>query len=340
MSRVPQSRLAALLALTMAAVAHAGAVVFTDTAPVEQAGGETALAAEGSGFANLAVGVQEPQPAEVMPERPRATQQTPEAALPVETPQVQSKAKPPVLEPVFFPVVTAAQTPGIEVTPPQVHSDPIPPKAAAPTPPVTPPAVPPEQPEVQQAAKPQDPVEQEPIEQEPVEQKELAKTPVEQAPPVEQSLKPKPRPVRPPEVAKAEPVRTPPEPPAPSAQPRGNNNANATRGVAEGAAKQPGGQSRQAGGKARQQGNAATSNYPGLILRRIERAKRRANVRGEAVVSFRIAPSGALAQVAIARSSGSGRLDDIALVQVRRAAPFPPPPAGARTSFTVRIKGK
>lgn len=94
MSRVPQSRLAALLALTMAAVAHAGAVVFTDTAPVEQAGGETALAAEGSAFANLAVGVEAPQPAAVMPEQPRAAQQTPEAAQPVETPQVQPQAQP------------------------------------------------------------------------------------------------------------------------------------------------------------------------------------------------------------------------------------------------------
>ncbi|ANP37445.1 hypothetical protein JL2886_02556 [Phaeobacter gallaeciensis] len=331
MSRVPQSRLAALLALTMAAVAHAGAVVFTDTAPVEQAGGETALAAEGSAFANLAVGVEAPQPAAVMPEQPRAAQQTPEAAQPVETPQVQRQAQSPMLEPVFVPVVTAAQTPGIEVTPPQVQSDPIPLKAVTPTPPTT--ALPPTQPAVQQAAKPM-----EAVEQEPVEQAEAPQSPMEQAPPVEQSLKPRSRPLRPPQMAKAEPVRTPPEPTTPSAQPRGN--ANATRGVAEGAAKQPGGQSRQAGGKARQQGNAAASNYPGQILRRIERAKRRANVRGEAVVSFRIAPSGALAQVAIARSSGSGRLDDIALAQVRRAAPFPPPPAGARTSFTVRIKGK
>ena len=329
MSRVPQSRLAALLALAMAAVAHAGAVVFTDTAPVEQAGGETALAAEGSAFANLAVGVEAPQPAAVMPEQPRAAQQTPEAAQPMETPQAQS----PVLEPVFVPVITAAQTPGIEVTPPQVHSDPIPPKAVTPTPPTT--ALPPTQPAVQQAAKPM-----ETVEQEPVEQAEAPQPPMEQAPPVEQSLKPRPRPLRPPQVAKAEVVRTPPEPTTPSAQPRGNSNANATRGVAEGAAKQPGGQSRQTGGKARQQGNAAASNYPGLILRRIERAKRRANVRGEAVVAFRIAPSGGLAQVAIARSSGSARLDDIALAQVRRAAPFPPPPAGARTSFTVRIKGK
>ncbi|MEX5578372.1 TonB family protein [Pseudophaeobacter sp. A-200-2] len=333
MSRVPQSRFAALLALTMAAVAHAGAVVFTDTAPVEQAGGETALAAEGSAFANLAVGVEAPQPAAVMPEQPRAAQQTPEAAQPVETPQVQRQAQFPMLEPVFVPVVTAAQTPGIEVTPPQVHSDPIPLKAVTPTPPTT--ALPPTQPAVQQAAKPM-----EAVEQEPVEQAEAPQPPMEQAPPVEQSLKPRPRPLRPPQVAKAEAVHTPPEPTTPSAQPRGNSNANATRGVAEGAAKQPGGQSRQTGSKARQQGNAAASNYPGLILRRIERAKRRANVRGEAVVAFRIAPSGGLAQVAIARSSGSARLDDIALAQVRRAAPFPPPPAGARTSFAVRIKGK
>ena len=75
-------------------------------------------------------------------------------------------------------------------------------------------------------------------------------------------------------------------------------------------------------------------------MRRIQRAKRRANVRGEAIVAFRIGPGGGLAGVSLARSSGSARLDEIAVAQVRRAAPFPPPPSGARTSFTVRIKGK
>ena len=71
------------------------------------------------------------------------------------------------------------------------------------------------------------------------------------------------------------------------------------------------------------------------------RAKRqRVNIRGAALVRFSIAANGALRAASIVKSSGSAKLDSIALAQVRRAAPFPAPPAGARTTYTVRIKGK
>ena len=76
------------------------------------------------------------------------------------------------------------------------------------------------------------------------------------------------------------------------------------------------------------QGNAAASNYAGKIKRKIARARRKTvNIRGTAVVGFQIGDGGALLSVSIVRSSGSKKLDQVALAQVRGAAPFPSAPA-------------
>lgn len=88
-------------------------------------------------------------------------------------------------------------------------------------------------------------------------------------------------------------------------------------------------------------GNAEASNYAGLVKRKITRARRKsANIRGSALVAFRIADNGGLFTAGITRSSGSKRLDRIALEQVRAAAPFPPPPAAARRDYTIEIVGQ
>lgn len=88
-------------------------------------------------------------------------------------------------------------------------------------------------------------------------------------------------------------------------------------------------------------GNAAASTYPGVVMRYIARQRRPdMNVRGTAVVSFTIASDGALASARLARSSGSAALDTAALRIVQRAAPFPPPPQGARRSHSIGIKGQ
>ncbi|WP_051372066.1 energy transducer TonB [Leisingera aquimarina] len=132
-----------------------------------------------------------------------------------------------------------------------------------------------------------------------------------------------------------------PQPKPRKAAPRGNSDQNAAQGTAAGRAAKPAGQATQAPGTAKQQGNAAADNYRGQVLRRVMRAKRqRVNIRGAALVQFSIAANGALRAASIVKSSGSAKLDSIALAQVRRAAPFPAPPAGARTTYTVRIKGK
>ncbi|RDC75412.1 TonB family protein [Rhodovulum sp. 12E13] len=69
---------------------------------------------------------------------------------------------------------------------------------------------------------------------------------------------------------------------------------------------------------------------------------RRADVaaRGAARVTFRIAGCEAMAGASLSGRPGSATLDRAALVVVRRAAPFPAPPAGAARNFTVQIRGR
>lgn len=58
---------------------------------------------------------------------------------------------------------------------------------------------------------------------------------------------------------------------------------------------------------------------------------------GRPAVAFSLSPSGSLAGVSLARSSGHGELDAEAVAMVRRAAPFPRPPAGAPRSFSIAV---
>ena len=158
------------------------------------------------------------------------------------------------------------------------------------------------------------------------------------------------RPVRrEPSLETPEPVRKAAPKPAPSrkvaAKPqpqktnRGNNTQNAKAGTTRGTAEKA--STRQGSGtaKSKKAGNAAVSNYPGLVNRHLARIRKPSlNRRGVVRVSFSIASSGGLAGVSVARSSGSPKLDQAAASMIRRAAPFPKPPAGARRSFTISIE--
>lgn len=117
--------------------------------------------------------------------------------------------------------------------------------------------------------------------------------------------------------------------------PQGSATQNATRGSSTGTREATSNSASSNNRNATQQGNsAAATNYPGRVWSKLQRGRRSSSSgRGTAVVSFRIAPNGSLASVAIARSSGNARLDRAALRHVRRAAPFPAPPAGAKTRF-------
>jgi protein TonB len=127
----------------------------------------------------------------------------------------------------------------------------------------------------------------------------------------------------------AETSRRTARPPAGKAAPEGAE-ANSRAGAAEGGDRTVGVAARGAksGGAA-----AARSTYFGEVRARVRRhlfhpeEKRAVRTAGVATVEFTIAPSGALAGVRVASSSGSPVLDAAAMEIVRRSAPFPPIPA-------------
>ncbi|MCR9272578.1 MULTISPECIES: cell envelope integrity protein TolA [Mameliella] len=156
---------------------------------------------------------------------------------------------------------------------------------------------------------------------------------------VSRSLRPK---MRTPEFEAAnKPVAKPKAKPRAKPAPQGGGaarNARAGNPTGNDAAK-----ARNSGNNGRKAapGNAAASNYPGLVMRKLSRAGRpRVNARGTAVVAFSISSGGGLASLSLARSSGSSALDRAALGVVRSAAPFPQPPNGARRSFSIQIQGR
>ncbi|KJZ19316.1 energy transducer TonB family protein [Loktanella sp. S4079] len=123
-------------------------------------------------------------------------------------------------------------------------------------------------------------------------------------------------------------------------QERGNANRQATAGSnnRQTASTQVQSGSRASSGDAAPASNAAVTNYPGQVMRRLSRARRpRTRDQGAALVAFQISANGGLASARIARSSGSSEIDQMAIQLVNRASPFPAPPPGARTQFQIEI---
>ena len=91
---------------------------------------------------------------------------------------------------------------------------------------------------------------------------------------------------------------------------------------------------------------AQVADYQRAVAARISAVKRYPDAarerapQGVAVVSFSINASGEVANVAIARSAGDAMLDAEALATVRRASPFPAPPAGAPHAFSAPLSFK
>ncbi|MEL7213147.1 MAG: TonB family protein [Pseudomonadota bacterium] len=242
------------------------------------------------------------------------TTNTPEPVTPPDVTEAEppTEGTPPVREamPVTRPVPTLAVTPSADViaalpqTP--VIADAVPVVPAQPERAATVEAQEPDTSLVTRSARPS-------VRDRAVEERNIEQARKEAAP------KPKPKPVAP------EPT------PAPAQR-------EATRGSATGKAEE---RATSQGGGTRNssaQGNAAASNYPGQVMRKISRvSKPRVGVRGSAMVRFSIAGNGGLSAVDIARSSGDQRIDQAALKIIRRASPFPPPPMGARKSFQLEI---
>jgi protein TonB len=156
------------------------------------------------------------------------------------------------------------------------------------------------------------------------------------APPVRQPTADTPRPeTRPsrPETAEA--------PPAPPPVPQGNADRNAQAGTTQG---------RTTGSATQRQGDAEAApgpsareiaRYPQQVNRHLGRLRRPdSRFRGTAVIGFTIAPDGGLAALGVERTSGDAGFDELALRHIRGAVPFPPPPAGAQTRYSVSVRGR
>ncbi len=148
--------------------------------------------------------------------------------------------------------------------------------------------------------------------------------------------------LRPKSIEALAPKPTPKPKPQPKLQPKGNSQSAAKAGTTDGQAEaEAKAAADRRAAEAAKGANAAASNYPGQVMARIARLKRpRTSSRGAATIAFTVAGNGGLAAVQLAASSGSAQLDQAALDLVRRASPFPPPPPGAQSSFSIRIKGR
>ncbi|MEL6466447.1 MAG: TonB family protein [Pseudomonadota bacterium] len=132
-----------------------------------------------------------------------------------------------------------------------------------------------------------------------------------------------------------------PQPVRRQAAPSGNATQNAVRGSTTGTTTATAAQQSANRGNVAQEGNAAATNYPGVVMRKISGVPRpRVRASSVATVRFVIARAGGLNSVSIARSSGNSSLDAAALQVIRQAAPFPAPPPGAQRTFTIRIRGR
>lgn len=192
----------------------------------------------------------------------------------------------------------------------------------------------------------------EPIVSQPVEEMIVPSAEVEIAavpiPEIKPEIEPEPE-IKPvPEVKKEKPVKKverkkPKQKVVRKAGEDGKARENATRGEVDGSADvKAGAVGGQKKGNSTMAGNAAVSNYPGKVRSKINRAKRRVSGgdRGSVVVSFTVGAGGQASGVRVARSSGSGALDNAAVEAVMRAAPFAKiPEAAGRSSwaFTVPI---
>jgi protein TonB len=81
----------------------------------------------------------------------------------------------------------------------------------------------------------------------------------------------------------------------------------------------------------------SSGRYAANVRASIGRHPPRVGGGGSATVAFSIGPGGGLQGVKIVRSSGKPASDQAAIATVRAAAPFPRPPAGTNTPFSIQI---
>jgi len=327
---IPRSGWVGLCCLGAAGMLHALALVeLRRDDPVEMAGGGAVQAASlGSAFADMVAG----QAAPVVPETLEHSAQV----HPVTPPEVQDAVDP------VEPQTTRAVRPPVQSRP--AAAQPVAPASVVPVPPMAP-AAPPTLAALQDVPRAETPERAEPAK--PPQPPQDAQAPVETA---------EVEPVKTPETERADvlpPPRlrpaglTPPVKTAKAAQPparqvpTGNAAVTAAKGTNTGSQKARSATEAATTARASQPGNAAESNYKGQVFRQITRARRGSvDVKGSVILSLTVAGDGRLDAVNVYKSSGSAKLDRMAVAQVKRAAPFPPPPAGRGLVFSVRVNGK
>ncbi|OLP62308.1 hypothetical protein BJF93_23380 [Xaviernesmea oryzae] len=179
-----------------------------------------------------------------------------------------------------------------------------------------------------------------------------AAPPVETVVPLERPEPPKPEKPQPPKPElskKPEPKkvaeRETPRRAKPTGGEKGAARESARKGEADGAeTANAATSSAGSSGRSSDAGNAAASRYQQMIQSRLRRANKypseaqRDGLRGTVVVSFLIGPGGSVSRVSVLSSSGSAVLDQAAMDNVRRAAPFPAIPAAVdRTSWLFKV---
>lgn len=337
---IAASRPVLIAALAIALIAHGlGLHGSFDDEAVEIAGSTGgAQSVSGYSFADMTQGVETPVDAE---ETPQPSTETDDVTDPLEPVQTVEDVDPPDETAQEQPTEEVAQEEPTEteVTQTQEVVEDVPVEDAL-EPELTPLAV-----ETVVPILPVEPVEAEPVEAARPEPIETLEAQEDNTSAVARSLRPKPRT---PEFEKRHEPPPPPEPQPtpqptqrvqqPTPQTQGDANQNANRGGATGTQQRT--NSNTTGtGTTSQAGNAAITNYPGQVMRRINRVRKpRVGFQGTAVVAFRVSASGGLAGVSLSRSSGNQKLDQAALNIIRRAAPFPPPPPGADRSFAISIE--
>lgn len=310
MNSQSKMRLAVILALSGSAVLHVAAMAIApdNRAIVQIEGGEaTEMAALGSSFADLVKAGDKFEPVTTEDDARPVVTEAIDAATPTET-----------LSPVE--PQTKAAVPMTDLAP-----SPDPQETASPQPASTRPVETEPVSQVVATARPRQTTPK-PARIEPVKPAETITAMKEPRP----APKPIPKPKQQPKPVKKKPV---------SAQKSANSTVDAKAGSQQGKATAKAAPSGNAQAKSAKTGSAAASNYPGKVYSKIARTRQRSTGgRGVAHVSFQITPSGQVAGVSVSRSSGNSSVDRAAVAHVKRASPFPKPPAGARTSFVIPIE--
>ncbi len=340
---ISTSPAAKITSLLLASVIVVGGMQLSSTeSPEIQGAGVASEAMMGSSFEDMVVGTLVPEtttettkvePPQEVVEPVETAQEAP--SKPVETTQ---QVEPAPITPQAEPVQTTYQAQPVQPTEQIIQS------TIAPPPP-SPEAIVALSPEV--VASPSIPITSATTVEPP--KTMAALTPETTAPP--KSMRPKRKdPVKAAKVAQSQPkpkqkvakAKVTKKTPKPTKAKRGNAQKNKTKGSENGTSQtakaKSKGTSKRASSKS---GNAAVSNYPGQVMRRISRVRKpNVNSRGTATVAFAISSGGGLSRVSISRSSGSAALDKAALRVVQKAAPFPAPPKGAKRQYFIHVKGR